>query len=56
MLSNESISEMLTRFTTIINNLKNLRKTHTNEEMIEKVLRSLLKHWQSKVTVVRKAK
>ena len=47
---------MFTHFTTVINSLKNLGKTYTNEEMIEKVLSSLLKHWQPKVTVVRKAK
>ena len=43
MSSNESISEIFIRFTTIINSLKNLGKTYTNEEMIEKVLRSLPK-------------
>ena len=54
MSSNESIGEMFTRFTTIINSLKNFGKTYTNEEMIEKVLRSLPKHWQPKVTSVGK--
>ena len=39
-----SISEMFTHFTTIINNMKIFGKTYTNEEMIEKVLRSLPKH------------
>ena len=50
MSYSESISEMFTCFTTIINNLKNLGKSYTNEEMIEKLLRSLPKHWQLNVT------
>ena len=56
MSSNESISEMFTRFTMIINSLKNLSKTYTNEEMIEKLLRSLPKPWQPKVIAIREAK
>ena len=56
MSSNETISEMFTRFTMIINSMKNLGKTYTNEEMIEKLLRSLPKLWQPKVTAIREAK
>ena len=43
-------------FTILINGLKNLGKVYTNEEMIEKVVRSLPKDWQPKVTAVREAK
>ena len=50
--SSESISEMFTRFTTIINKLKNLEKSSTNEKMIEILLRSLPKQWQPKVTAI----
>ena len=53
---NEIISEMFTHFTTFINSLKNLGKTYTNEEMIEKVLRSLSKYWQPTVTAIREVK
>ena len=47
---------LLIFITTIINNLKNLDKIYSNEEMIEKVLRSLPKHWQPNVMAVREVK
>ncbi|GAV67867.1 UBN2 domain-containing protein, partial [Cephalotus follicularis] len=39
MHDNESISNMFTRFTTIINSLKNLCKYYSNQELIRKILR-----------------
>ena len=52
MSPNETISEMFTHFTTIINNMKIFGKTYTNEEIIEKLLRSLPMHWLPKVTAI----
>ncbi|GAV74859.1 zf-CCHC domain-containing protein/DUF4219 domain-containing protein/UBN2 domain-containing protein, partial [Cephalotus follicularis] len=41
MHDNESISDMFTRFTTIINSLKNLGKSYSNQEIVRKILRFL---------------
>ncbi|GAV76840.1 zf-CCHC domain-containing protein/DUF4219 domain-containing protein/UBN2 domain-containing protein, partial [Cephalotus follicularis] len=41
MHDNESISDMFTRFTTIINSLKNLGKSYLNQELVRKILRFL---------------
>ncbi|GAV74246.1 LOW QUALITY PROTEIN: UBN2 domain-containing protein, partial [Cephalotus follicularis] len=43
MHENESISDMFTRFTTIINSLKNLGKSYSNQELVRKILRCLPK-------------
>ncbi|GAV91418.1 LOW QUALITY PROTEIN: UBN2 domain-containing protein, partial [Cephalotus follicularis] len=43
MHDNESISDMFTRFTTIINSLKNLGKSYSNQELVRKILRCLPK-------------
>ncbi|GAV63604.1 LOW QUALITY PROTEIN: UBN2 domain-containing protein, partial [Cephalotus follicularis] len=43
MNDNESISDMFTRFTTIINSLKNLGKSYPNQELVRKILRCLPK-------------
>ncbi|GAV88353.1 UBN2 domain-containing protein, partial [Cephalotus follicularis] len=43
MHDNESISDMFTRFTTIINSLKNLGKSYPNQELVRKILRYLPK-------------
>ena len=37
---NESISKIFTRFTDIINDLKSLRKSYTNSELVHKIFRS----------------
>ena len=56
MEPNESIKDMYTRFIHIINNLKSLGKTYTNEEMVRKVLRCLpRKKWGPKVTAIEEA-
>ena len=52
----ESIPSMFTRFTNIINSLRSLRKSYTNGEMVRKILRSLPKGWQPKVTAIQEAK
>ncbi|GAV76634.1 UBN2 domain-containing protein, partial [Cephalotus follicularis] len=48
MHDNESISDMFTRFTTIINSLKNLGKSYSNQELEKKILRCLPKSWTPK--------
>ncbi|GAV89529.1 UBN2 domain-containing protein, partial [Cephalotus follicularis] len=56
MLDNESVSDMFTRFTTIINSLKNLGKSYSYQELVRKILRCLLKSWTPKVTAIEEAK
>jgi hypothetical protein len=56
MKSKESISKMFTRFTNIINSLKALGKCYTNVENVRKILRSLPKYWDAKVTAIEEAK
>ncbi|GAV71217.1 UBN2 domain-containing protein, partial [Cephalotus follicularis] len=41
--NDESISDMFTHFTTIINSLKNLEKYYPNQELVRKILRCLPK-------------
>ncbi|GAV65850.1 LOW QUALITY PROTEIN: UBN2 domain-containing protein, partial [Cephalotus follicularis] len=43
MHDNECISDMFSRFTTIINSLKNLGKSYSNQELVRKILRCLPK-------------
>ncbi|GAV76239.1 UBN2 domain-containing protein [Cephalotus follicularis] len=56
MYDNESISDMFTRFTTIVNSLKNLGKFYSNQELVRKILRCLPRSWTLKVTAIEKAK
>ncbi|GAV88155.1 UBN2 domain-containing protein, partial [Cephalotus follicularis] len=56
MHDNENISEIFTRFTTIINSLKNLGKSYPNQELVRKILRCLPKSWTPKVTAIEEAK
>ena len=52
----ESVKDMFTRFTDIINNLKSLGKTYFNEEMMRKILRCLPNNkWGPKDTTIEKA-
>ncbi|KAH0717264.1 hypothetical protein KY285_013295 [Solanum tuberosum] len=55
MESGESLQDMITRFTTIVNELVSLGKIYTTEELVDKVLRTLLKSWEIKVTAIREA-
>ncbi|GAV79547.1 DUF4219 domain-containing protein/UBN2 domain-containing protein, partial [Cephalotus follicularis] len=52
----ESISDMFTRFTTIVNSLKNLGKNYSNQELVRKILRCLPRSWTPKVTAIKEAK
>ena len=52
MLSNESITNMFTRMTTITNNLDALGRTYINVDIISKILRSLSKTWETKVMTI----
>ena len=56
MKLNETISDMYTRFTDLINGLKVLGKCHTNIELVNKILRSLSKSWDAKVIIIQEAK
>ncbi|GAV70621.1 zf-CCHC domain-containing protein/UBN2 domain-containing protein [Cephalotus follicularis] len=56
MHDNECISDMFSRFTTIINSLKNLGKSYSNQELVRKFLRCLPKSWTPKVTAIEEAK
>ena len=48
----ETISSMNSRFSKIVNSLKNLGNEITEEEMVKKILISLSKRWETKVTVL----
>ncbi|GAV73066.1 UBN2 domain-containing protein, partial [Cephalotus follicularis] len=50
------ISDMFTRFTTIINSHKNLGKSYPNHELVRKILRCLPKSWTPKVMAIEEAK
>ena len=50
----ESITEIFTRFADIVNGLKSLGKVYPNNEQVRKVLRSLPKAWEAKVTAIQK--
>ena len=52
----ETITSMYTRFNDIVNNLKNLGKVYTDDDLCRKILRSLLHTQDSKVTAIQKAR
>ena len=56
MKQNKIIISMFTHFMDIINCLKNLGRTYTNSDIIKKILRSLSRTWEAKVTAIQKAK
>ena len=56
MKHDESIKQMHTRFTDIINDLSSLGKEYTTSEMVRKILRSLPKQWEAKVIAIQEAK
>ncbi|KAG5584817.1 hypothetical protein H5410_045251 [Solanum commersonii] len=47
---------MITRFTTVVNEIISLGKVYTTEEQVDKVLRTLPRSWEIKVTAIREAK
>ena len=55
MKSWESINDMFTRFNDIMTSLKALGKTYSNGEKVRKILMSLPKEWDSKVTTIQEA-
>ena len=56
MEPNETITSMFTCFTDIINCLKSLDRTYTNYDVVKKILRSLPRTWEAKVTTIQEAK
>ena len=56
MKETETIVEMITRFTDIVNGLEALGKTYKKSEKVMKILRSLPSKWHTKVTVIQEAK
>ena len=56
MKPSETIVDMYTRFMDIVNGLKSLGKSFSDFELVNKVLRSLSKTWDSKVTAIQESK
>ncbi|WKA11536.1 hypothetical protein VitviT2T_029026 [Vitis vinifera] len=56
MKENETIVEMITRFTDIVNGLEALEKTYKESEKVMKILKSLLSKWNTKATAIQEAK
>ncbi|RVW94235.1 hypothetical protein CK203_034798 [Vitis vinifera] len=56
MKDNETIVEMITRFTNIVNGLEALGKTYKEFEKVMKILRSLPSKWHTKLTAIQEAK
>ena len=48
----ESIKDMYTRFNDIVTTSEALGRTYTNGERVRKILRSLPRSWESKVTTI----
>ena len=56
MNSTETIADMFARFSKIVNNLKGFGKAIEVHEQVKKILRSLPKNWNAKVTAIEEAK
>ena len=56
MEHDESITVMFTRFMDIINGLKSLGKSYSNSDLVRKILKSLPRIWEAKVTAIQEAK
>ncbi|KAL6347525.1 hypothetical protein AAG906_026049 [Vitis piasezkii] len=56
MKDNETIVEMITKFTDIVNSLETLGKTYKESEKVMKILRSLPTKLDAKVIVIQEAK
>ncbi|CAL9075029.1 unnamed protein product [Musa textilis] len=48
----ETIGDMYTRFTDLVNSLKALGKSFLDFDVVNKILRSLSKRWDPKVTTI----
>nr|CAN73857.1 hypothetical protein VITISV_037898 [Vitis vinifera] len=53
---NETIVEMITSFTDIVNGLEALGKTYEESKKVMKILRSIPSKWHTKVTTIQEAK
>ena len=56
MKPSETIGDMYTLFTDVINSLKGLDKSFSDFELVNKILRSLPKSWDPKVTAIQEMK
>ena len=56
MKQNKTIIIMFTRFTYNVNYLKYLRRMYSNSDYVRKILRSLPRAWEAKVTAIQEAK
>ena len=56
MKPSETIGDMFTRFTDVVKSLKGLGKSFSDFELVNKILRSLSKSWDPKVTAIQEAK
>ena len=56
MQANESITSWFDRYTTIVNQLNQLGRVISEDEMVKRLLRSLPKSWRSTVVAIREAK
>ncbi|CAL9106787.1 unnamed protein product [Musa textilis] len=56
MTPRETIGDIYTRFTDVINSLKSLGKCFSNVELVNKILRSLKKRWDPKVMAIQETK
>ncbi|XP_073225551.1 uncharacterized protein [Cicer arietinum] len=56
MKEDETIDEMFSRLTIILNNLRSLGKVYSVQERIRKILRSLPKEWRHMVTAITEAR
>ena len=52
MEHDESITKIFIYFIDIINDLKSLGKSYSNSDLVRKILRSLPKTWEAKVTAI----
>jgi hypothetical protein len=56
MNEEENIDEMYSRFTSIVNELRSLRKTYTTHDRIRKILRCLPSTWRPMVIAITQGK
>ena len=56
MQPSETIGDMYTRFTDVVNNPRVLGKSFSNFDLVSKILRSLPKRWDSKITAIQETK
>ena len=52
----ETIAQMYSKITNIINSLKALDKMHTQPELVRKILRSLPTTWIHKISIIEESK